>query len=852
MTSLVLRGIAARKLRTTLTAVAIVLGVAMLTGTLIVGHTVKGGFHEWYTKANGSSAAVITGHLSVRDSNSDVGTPTPPLAASLVEQVRHVPGVARAEGLVQGNSIVIDRSGNEIGGAGPPSLVSSTMPDPKLTPLHLVAGRMPSKGNEIAIDTWSASQAKTRVGGTIKLATEAPTRSYRVVGLIKFSGIGTAGATFSIVTPKTAREILNRKNQVDRIQIAAAPGVSPAKLVENLKAAQLASPVALDILTAKADGLATEKRDGGFVDILQTILLAFGGVALLVGAFVIFNTFSITVAQRTRELALLRTLGAARRQVLASVVLEAAIVAVVASVIGTGVGIGIAAMLFALFTATGSTLPVVALVLTPGTLIPGSVLGVIVTLIASIVPAVRATRISPTTALREGAGAERTPGKVSLIASFALLAIAAASLGYGVLGNPSSTNTRLLMIAIGSLTLILGTAASASRLVGPIVRVTGSPMRRFGGLPGTLASENARRNPGRTATTSAALMIGIAVVAFFAIFANAITGDNNAELQKHVRSTYVVAPTANGAKIDGAIAGQIATVPGVSSVTSISREVTRINGGQAHAVYGVDPKTFLSGYTFVWKHGSNALVPALGAHDALMSDSIATGEHLRVGQTFSVRTPAGAKAEFRLVGTFDDQRYLGGYVIPQATWHSLFKSSDATMILANLKPGSDTRTTEAAIRTGLERHHGVRVQSHDEIEAANQSDSDKIVALVDVMLALSLIISLFGIVNTLILSVLERTREIGLMRAVGASRRQVRRSVRYESVLTAYVGGVLGLGLGVAVAALVVHALKMPFSFPVGQLIPLISACTIAGILAGAMPARRASRLNVLDALAHD
>ncbi|MDX6658857.1 MAG: putative transport system permease protein, partial [Solirubrobacteraceae bacterium] len=278
MTSLVFKGMAARKLRTVLTAIAIVLGAAMVTGTLIVGHTVKGGFHEWYTQANGKSAAVITGHLTVRDSNADVATPTPPLPSSLVEHVRRVPGVVHAEGLVQGNSIVIDRSGNEIGGAGPPSLVSSTITDPKLTPLHLVDGRMPSKGNEIAIDTWSASQAKTQIGGTIKLATETPTRTYTVVGLIKFTGIGTDGATFSIVTPQTAREILNRKNEVDRIQIAAAPGVTPARLVANLKAAHLGSAVALDILTAKADGLATEKRDGAFVDIIQTILLAFGGV----------------------------------------------------------------------------------------------------------------------------------------------------------------------------------------------------------------------------------------------------------------------------------------------------------------------------------------------------------------------------------------------------------------------------------------------------------------------------------------------------------------------------------------------------------------------------------------------
>ena len=513
---------------------------------------------------------------------------------------------------------------------------------------------------------------------------------------------------------------------------------------------------------------------------------------MLVGAFVIFNTFSITVAQRTRELALLRTLGAGRRQVLSSVVLEAALIGVTAAAIGVAAGVGVAAGLFALFAAVGATLPKVGLVVDSGTLVPGLVLGIVVTLVASIVPAVRATRISPTTALRESAGAERKPGKGSLIASFVLLGIAAAALGYGVLGNPSSANTRLLLIAIGSLALILGTAASASRLVGPIVMIAGAPLRRFAGLPGTLASENARRNPGRTATTSAALMIGVAVVAFIAIIAHAVTSANNGELTKHVTAAYVVQASAEGASLDSALAARVKGVPGVSTVTAISREVTRVNGGQAHLAFGVDPSTLLSGYRFTWKQGSDATLAKLGAHDALMPANIAKDEHLKVGQTFSVETPSGGKAKFRLRGTYDDELYLRGYVIRESSWQSLFKSTDDSMIFAGLQSGSSKTATEAAIRARIADHHGVKVQNHDEIRAANAQDSQNIVTLVDAMLALSLIISLFGIVNTLVLSILERTREIGLMRAIGASRRQVRRSVRYEGVLTAYVGGVLG------------------------------------------------------------
>ncbi len=367
MTAIVLRGLAARKLRTALTALAIVLGAAMVTGTLVMGHTVRSGFHQWYTKANGNSAAVISGHLTVRDNNSDVGTATPPLPASLVAKVRAVPGVAHAEGLVQGEGILIDRSGNEIGGNGPPALVSSVIHDPELSPLRLVSGRMPTGADEIAVDTWSATQAKTAIGGTIRLATERPTHTYRVVGLIRFDHLGTDGATFSIVTAKTAREILGRTGQVDRIQIAADKGVSPSRLVENLKAAGLHAPVKLDIQTAAADGKASEDRDGAFLNVFEYILLAFGGVAMLVGAFVIFNTFSITVAQRTRELALLRTLGAGRRQVLSSVVLEAALIGVTASAIGVATGVGVAAGLFALFAAVGATLPKVGLVVDSGT-----------------------------------------------------------------------------------------------------------------------------------------------------------------------------------------------------------------------------------------------------------------------------------------------------------------------------------------------------------------------------------------------------------------------------------------------------------------------------------------------------
>ena len=675
MTSLVFKGIAARKLRTTLTAVAIVLGAAMVTGTLIVGHTVKGRLprvvHPGQRRVRGRDHADI----------SPSATPTPTSAPDTPAR-----RLARRAGRGTSPAWRSCRGPR----AGQLDRDRSRRQRDRRAPVRPHWSPRPSPTRSSPRSTWSTAACRRR--GTRSRSTlvgragedagrrddqarhRRPDPHYRVVGLIKFSGIGTATARRS----RSSRRRPRGRSSTARTRSTASrsrpqPGVSPAGLVENLKAAHLASPVALDILTAKADGLATEKRDGAFVDILQTILLAFGGVALLVGAFVIFNTFSITVAQRTRELALLRTLGAARRQVLGasssrprssrSSPRRSARASASRSPPGCS----------ALFTALGLD--------AAGRRARADARDARSRLRArrhrDADREHRAGRArdahQPDDGAARGAAAERSPARCRWSPRSCCSRSAAASLGYGVLGNPSSTNTRLLLIAVGSLTLILGTAASASRLVGPIVRVTGSPMRRFGGLPGTLASENARRNPGRTATTSAALMIGIAVVAFFAIFAYAITGNNNHELQKHVRSTYVVAPTADGAKIDGA--------PPVRSPACPASRPSRRSPARSRRSTAAGPRDLRrrsrrrsSRATVLWKHGSDGLVPALGAHDALMPDSIAT-ERARCASARPSRSDA-RRGEGRVPARGHVRRPALPRRLrdPAGTWHSLFKS----------------------------------------------------------------------------------------------------------------------------------------------------------------------------------
>jgi putative ABC transport system permease protein len=842
---LAVRGILSRKLRTILTALAIVFGTAMVCATLVLTSTATRGFESWFQEADRGSDVIVSGKLAVR--SADRATDAPAVPARLVAEIRTIPGVAAVGGAVEGTAKLVDRSGKTLGIEGYPKLGLS-VPQPGLTGVHLVSGRWPRAG-EVAIDRFSASDARVGIGDGIDVSTSHPTKRYRVVGLVQLADVGVSGATISVFDTRTAHSILDRPGQVDTIRVRAAEGVSASELVRRVEAANLKSPVALRVETAGEHVDRTMHEELGFIDIFRYVMLAFGGVALLVGAFIIYNTFAITVAQRVRELALLRCLGATRRQTIVSVLTEGLVIGAVASLIGTGLGIALGAGLIKLFNAADMTIPEVPIALTPATLLPSVIVGIVITLVAALVPAARAGRVAPAVSLREAVAPRNQPRRRSLIAGLTALAMAGSALALGTLGDPGSVGARLLLIAVGTIGLFGSIAALASRLVPLLVAVIAWPLRRIAGVPGSLAADNASRLPGRTAATAAALMIGVALASFMAIFANVMAGSQADQLEKRVRADYVVSSTEYYGAFDSAVARRIASVPGVAAVAQEADEISRAGKG-AHIAMGVDPATFGRAYNLDWKQGSNATLTGLGAQDAVMEESIAQAEGLQVGDRFPVTTPTGRTTTLTLRGTYADNAFAAGYLMPISTWRSLFGQATDTAIYVVREPGAPLEGVEAAVRSSISGWAGLRVQSHADLRAEYDADAQDVTSMFYAMLALSVIISIFGVVNTLALSVLERTREIGLLRAVGSSRRQVRRMVRYEGVITTLIGAALGLALGVFLAGITTAAIDgAQFSVPSGQLLVMAIIAGVLGVIAAVAPARRATRLDVVGAL---
>jgi putative ABC transport system permease protein len=853
MTRIVLRGIRTRKLRTILTALAILLGVAMIAGTFVLTDTIKVAFNQIFTQGNKGVAASITGKKIVTSRDAK----PPPISAGLVARIKRVPGVATVDGSIHSEAAqILNDKGKAVGGNAP--TFGFTVPQKQFDPYTLVSGTYPTGAGQVAIDKGTADAQHWHVGDTILIATQRPAQPFRITGIVKYGTLDSlGGATISLFDTATAQNLFDRQGKFDRISVGAGPGVGQQELVNRLRDAHLPSTVPLKIETGKQQVHDDSSNVSQGLSFFTYALLAFGGIAVFVGAFIIFNTFSITVAQRTREFGMLRAIGASRRQVLGSVMLEALVVGVIASLVGLGLGILLASGLEALLKSFGIDLPHVGLVFATRTVVVSLLVGVGVTLVAGLVPAIRATRVSPVAALREGP-AESTgrSGHRTAIAGVILVALAAAAVAYGVFGNPS-TSTRLLTIAVGSVLLFVAVAMVTPRLVPFVVMVVGWPLRRLFGLTGRLASENATRNPGRTAVTAASLMIGLGLVAFVTIFAEGLRVSANAAIDKTFTADLVITPSQNSnvGVLPLGVEQRIRKVPGIALVSPVRAENARITGHGTHEALGVDPATFVKTYRFDWRQGNDSSFRSLGSNDALMERDVAKNTHLKVGDTFSILTPNGQHGTFTLRGIYRDNNYLTGFVIPLSTFTKLFDERQDVGITANVAPGQDLATVEAAVKQSLSVVPNVSVQTRQQLKQQNQNNVNNLLGLLYALLALSIIISAFGIVNTLVLSIFERTRELGLLRAVGTSRRQVRRMIRYESVITAVLGAILGLVLGIFFAWIFTLGLSdqgLVFAVPIGRLLLFLVFAIIVGVLAAIFPARRASRLNVLDALAYE
>ena len=852
MTKFALRGLLGRKLRTALTAIAIVLGVTMVSGTYVLTDSIDQAFDSIFTDVRAGSNVVISGR-SAFDLSDGSGASAPTFDESVLADIREVEGVQAAEGSVDSESAQLigdDRKAIVYGGA--PNLgFSIANGDSQFNPLTLVEGRWPG-ADEVVIDEATADKESFEVGEQVGLQAAGPVERLRIAGIVHFGAASSlGGATLAGFDLATAQRLFDKRGELDEIAVAARAGVSNEQLIGQIRPVL---PPNTRVIAADQQAEEDAADTNEFITFLQGFLLAFAGIALFVGSFVIANSLSITIAQRTREFATIRTLGGSRRQVLGSIIIEALVVGTLASVVGLFLGLGLAKLLFKLFSAVGFTLPNSGLLFETRTIVVSLVVGILVTLAASLRPAIRATRVPPIAAVREGATLpESRFARFRTVGSLALTALGFGSLAYGLFADGLGTTQLLTWMGLGALLIFIGVALFAARIVRPAAAALGWPATQMGGAAGRLARDNARRNPQRTASTASALMIGLALVTLVAVLAQGITSTFTNSVEEIFTSDYAITAQNNFSPIPTAAADAAADAPGVEAVASVRTAEARIFDSNEF-VTAVDPEAEAA-ITLEWKEGSQAVLGDLGRNGAFVDEDYAKDNDLAVGSPIPVLTPSGEKLELEVKGIFDPPTGgspFGVVSFSSDTFDDLYESPRNLYSFIEME-GDVNEENTAALTAALTDFPNAKAQTRKQFVDNQISALSSILNILYVLLALSVIVSLFGIVNTLVLTVFERTREIGMLRAIGMTRRQVRRMIRHESVITALIGGALGIVLGIVLGGLLVARVEfIEFSLPTTQIIVFALMTVVVGILAAIFPARRAARLDPLEALQYE
>ncbi|MGI8663202.1 MAG: ABC transporter permease [Acidimicrobiales bacterium] len=852
MFKLTLRGIAAHKRRLVGTFLAVLFGVAFLTGVSTLTATVNQTFNDLFSNGNKGTGAFVRSTSKIEvDQGPATFTQRGRIDASLVDTIKAVPGVKDAKPFIQGRGRIVNAEGKALGNPdqGPPVFAEAWIDDPALNGWAIADGRAPQSEGDVVIDRKSAKDGQVAVGDKVTVQSLV-TIPATVVGIATYAGEDSSGGTtFAAFTVAQAeRDVVGEPGKVDGIKIVG-DGLAQDELVDRIKPVL---PAGIDAITGKA--LVKELQDDIQKQFLQffTILLnAFGVVAVIVAVFSIYNTFSIIVAQRTREMALLRAVGARRSQVLRSVLIEALVVGVVASFVGVFAGAGLAIVLKAVLQGAGFGLPATSFVFGPDIVIRGLLIGTVVSVIAGLVPAIKATRIAPLAAMRDAAVESIKVSKPRIIIGSLITALGAynvLSAGLGSLDDP------LPAAGIGTFLLLVGTVVLGPVVARPASRLIGSPLRRFRGVEGRLAQENAMRNPRRTSGSAMALMIGVAIVAFFTIFAASIQSTIDNEIGKSFAADLVVGGGAGpgGGGVTPALATELAKQPNVAAVTGVRFGAVEIEGKPKFLAAG-DPSSL--GQVLDVGVTSGALTE-LNATQLAVSKSVAEAHGWTVGTSLPVHFTDGTDATFTVAALFKNANVIGDYLMGLEAWAPHSPDGLDSLVAIKLKDGADLKATKAELEPIVKASAaGTPFHTRQEFIDDQAGQINQFLAFIIVMLAVAIIISLMGIANTLSLSISERTREIGMLRAVGMSRKQLRSTIRWEGSLIALFGTAGGLGLGVVASWAITSATGesgLRYQLPFQSLVLLVVLGAVAGVLAAVLPARRAGRLDVLQAIAHD
>ncbi len=849
MTSLALKSLWARKVRALTTTFAVVIGVAFVAGSYVLTDTIFAAFDEIFTESLKGTSVVVTAENPVEQENGEV----PSISASLLPRVQKTPGVRLAAGAIFTPGGFFDSEGEKIGNKFAPKFISSTLPG-QLESLTYVDGHQPRGPTEASIDKAAAEASDLKLGEQIELIGQGRAQRFRLVGFSQLGNASFGGASIAQVTLPVAQRLTHKVGRFDQISVAAGEGVSASALKSRI-AAQMPTGVRVETGQENADRGSEEIRDDlGF---LRTVLFVFGFVALFVGAFLIFNTFSITVAQRVAEFGMLRTLGASRPQILTTVMAEALAIGLLGAVIGIGGGYVIAVLLNALFEAVEIDLPTTGLVMETRTIVVSLAIGVVVTLVSSLIPVLRSTRVPPIAALH----AVSAPPSRRRRLLYAVLSVLLGLLGLGMmlagLFGDADPGAAAGLMGAGAAIVILAVSIFSPRLVPPLAAVAGWPLERVRRLLGRLARENAQRNPGRTAVTAAALMIGLALVTFVTVFAAGLKSTVATVVDENFTGGLVIQNSDGFSPIPAGAAAAAEKVPGVELVGSIRAAEAGVIGAGSKARVSAPTRDIGSAITIEWKQGGPETLRRLGDAEAILSDSFASEYGLEVGDRFQLLSQTGARPVFTVAGEFDSKLgVFGSVLVTQRVLARDFNQTQDQIDFVKTAPGADAATVQTALTKVVEVAYPVaEVMNQQELKESREDQVQALVNLFYVLLALAILISLFGIANTLALSIHERTRELGMLRAIGMSRRQVRTMIRYEAVITALIGAILGIVLGVIFAALIAQPLKdegFTLSYPIGTLAIVLVVSGLFGVLAAIQPARRASRLDVLNSLQYE
>jgi putative ABC transport system permease protein len=838
MWNVTLAGLRARKLRLALTALAIVLGVTFVSGTLILTDTLHSTFDSLVGNVYGKIDFQIRGNATLGSgayTGADATTDRKPVPESIAAAVRRVPGVAYVDGSVAGYAQFVQGASNDVGNGGGQALGFSFDPNRQLAVLRLVAGRPPTSPHDVVMDKTTATKYHFKVGQRVRVLLAGPPQSFTITGIVTFGGdndlVGDTLAGFDL---PTAQRLFNTVGHYDTIDVLAKSGVDKSQLQRAI--AKVLPPGVQVVSGHTVVGEETNLINSD-LSFFSIALLVFALISLFVGAFTIFNTFSITVGQRTRELALLRVVGASRRQLLRSVLGEATLTGLLASLIGLGLGVLAALGLVALLGAFGITLPSAPLVFKFRTVAVALGVGVGVTVVSAIGPARRAVRVPAVAALVEQPqeGGDSLRRRVVIGATVAICGLLAVLAG---VSEPA-----IALVGLGALAVFIGMAMLAPTVARPLSGVIGRPLAAALGAAGWLGRENSMRSPRRTAQTASALMVGLALVSTIAVYGASLSQTATSDVDSAINAQYIISGT-----LSDSVVPAIARVAGVNTVNTVYSGKFEIRGSVS-SVIAAATTNLPKSVNLVLSAGRGAA--ALAAGELLIDTTTAAADHLSVGSVVAVTFAQTGRTTMRVGGIFKPNELLGSYLVGGSFFVTHFHDPVPAAVLVSSDPGAP-HVGRALNR--LLNPYPVTVQTRAQFEKSAQAKVNELVGLVYVLLALAVIVALIGVVNTLMLSVFERTHEIGLLRAVGMKRRQVRSMIRAESVIIALFGALIGIligtGLGVAMASSLRDQGVSDIVVPLANLVVFLILAALLGLAAASWPARRAANLDVLAAIA--